>query len=108
MLFLDLTGRRETSSTLPVNNRDFFYPSAGLTWVFTELPVFKTGGVLSYGKVRASYAQVGKDAPVQGLQTYYGPSFIADGFTPGDFFPANAGGVPIGSYQINIYHFSNW
>jgi TonB-linked SusC/RagA family outer membrane protein len=100
MLFLDLTGRRETSSSLPVNNRDFFYPSAGATWVFTELPFFKTSDVLSYGKLRLSYAQVGKDAPVQGLQTYYSPSLIADGFTPGDFFPINSNGVPIGSYQI--------
>jgi TonB-linked SusC/RagA family outer membrane protein len=101
MLFLDITGRRETSSTLPVDNRNFFYPSAGLTWVFTELPAFKdAGGVLSFGKARLSYAQVGKDAPVQGLKTYYSPSLIADGFTPGDFFPVNSNGVPIGGYQI--------
>ncbi len=101
MFFLDVTGRRETSSSLPVDNRDFFYPSAGLTWVFTELPALKnSSGILSFGKARLSYAQVGKDAPIQGLKTYYSPSLIADGFTPGDFFPANSNGVPIGSYQI--------
>lgn len=101
MLFLDVTGRRETSSTLPIDNRNFFYPSAGLTWVFTELPAFKNpSSILSFGKLRLSYAQVGKDAPLQGLKTYYGPSLIGDGFTPGDFFPANSNGVPIGSYQI--------
>ena len=99
MFFLDLTGRRETSSTLPVDNRDFFYPSAGLTWVFTELSALK-GSVLSFGKARLSYAQVGKDAPVSGLKTYYSPASIADGFTPGNFFPVNSNGVPIGSYQI--------
>jgi TonB-linked SusC/RagA family outer membrane protein len=100
MLFLDITGRRETSSSLPVEHRNFFYPSAGLTWVFTELPSFKNSNILSFGKLRLSYAQVGKDAPIQGLQTYYTPSQIADGFTPGDFFPVNSNGVPIGSYQI--------
>jgi outer membrane receptor protein involved in Fe transport len=99
MFFLNITGRRETSSTLPVDNRDFFYPSAGLTWVFTELSALK-GSVLSFGKARLSYAQVGKDAPVSGLKTYYSPSSIADGFTPGNFFPVNSNGVPIGSYQI--------
>ncbi len=100
MLFLDVTGRRETSSTLPLNNRNFFYPSAGLTWVFTELPSFKSSSVLSFGKIRASYAQVGKDAPISGLQTYYSPSVINDGFTGGNFFPVNSNGVPIGSYQL--------
>ncbi|MEO6289906.1 MAG: SusC/RagA family TonB-linked outer membrane protein, partial [Ginsengibacter sp.] len=38
MLFLNLTGRRETSSSLPVDNRNFFYPSAGLGFIFTQLP----------------------------------------------------------------------
>jgi len=99
MLFLDVTGRKETSSSLPENNRNFFYPSAGLTWVFTELPSLKGKNILSYGKLRASYAQVGKDAPIQGLNTYYVPASINDGFTSGILFPVN-NGVPIGSYQI--------
>jgi TonB-linked SusC/RagA family outer membrane protein len=100
MLFFDLTGRRETSSSLPEANRNFFYPSAGLGWVFTELPSLKGKDFLSFGKVRFSYAQVGKDAPIQGLQTYYKPSNISDGFTPGVQFPVNVNGQPVGSYQI--------
>ena len=100
MLFLSLTGRRETSSTLPENNRNFFYPSAGLTWVFTELPGFKKEtNVLSYGKLRLSYAQVGKDAPPFGLKTYYVPGALNDGFTTGIIFPVN-NGTPIGGYQL--------
>jgi len=100
-LFLSLTGRRETSSTLPENNRNFFYPSAGLVWVFTELPAFKKSdnNVLSFGKLRLSYAQVGKDAPVFGSKTYYVPGAFNDGFTSGILFPIN-NGVPIGGYQI--------
>ena len=99
MLFLSATGRRETSSTLPVSNRNFFYPSVGLGWVFTELTPLKGKTGLSFGKLRLSYAQVGKDAPAQGLQTYYQPTSISDGFTSGIQFPVN-NGVPIGSYQI--------
>lgn len=99
MLFLSATGRRETSSTLPVSNRNFFYPSVGLGWVFTELAPLKGKNGLSFGKLRLSYAQVGKDAPVQGLQTYYRPTSISDGFTSGIQFPVN-NGQPIGSYQI--------
>lgn len=99
MLFLDATGRRETSSTLPESNRNFFYPSAGLGWVFTELAPLKGKKGFSFGKLRLSYAQVGKDAPAQGLQTYYRPTSISDGFTSGIQFPVN-NGQPIGSYQI--------
>src|SRR5206468_2723370 len=85
MLFLSLTGRRETSSTLPENNRNFFYPSVGLVWAFTEMPFFKQNenSILSFGKVRLSYAQVGKDAPVFGSKTYYVPGAFNDGFTSG-------------------------
>ncbi len=100
MLYLSLTGRRETSSTLPEDNRNFFYPSAGLVWLFTELPALKDHrDILSYGKLRLSYAQVGKDAPVFGSKTYYIPGAFNDGFTTGIVFPVN-NGVPIGGYQI--------
>ena len=34
MLFINLTGRRETSSSLPENNRNFFYPSVGAGFCF--------------------------------------------------------------------------
>ena len=68
-LFLDLTARNDWSSTLPTDNNSFFYPSAGLSFVFTdafELPEF-----ISFGKVRASWAQVGNDTdPYQLSLTY--------------------------------------
>ncbi len=102
MFFLNLTAREETSSSLPKSTRNFFYPSAGLAWVFTELPGLKGKNILSSGKLRLSYAQVGKDAPVQGLQTYYKPASVSDGFTTGIQFPviSNIDGSPLGSYQI--------
>jgi TonB-linked SusC/RagA family outer membrane protein len=99
LLFLNLTGRYETSSSLPSSNRDFFYPSAGLGFVFSQMEMLKNNRTLSFGKLRLSYAQVGKDAPIQGLQTYYASTSISDGFTSGIQFPINLS-TPIGSYQI--------
>ena len=61
-IFLNLTGRNDWSSTLPVKNNSFFYPSASLSFVFSDL-LHTTGSTFTYGKLRASFAQVGKDAP---------------------------------------------
>ena len=72
MLFLTLTGRNDWSSTLPVQNNSFFYPSAGLSFIFTELePLKGIKDVLSYGKIRASIAQVGKDANPYSIRPFY-------------------------------------
>lgn len=97
MLFLTVSAREETSSTLPAKNNRFFYPSASLAYEFTKLPALAGGRVLTYGKLRASAAQVGKDAPIQGLQTYFTSAVISDGFTSGIQFPINGNA----GYQIS-------
>jgi TonB-linked SusC/RagA family outer membrane protein len=97
MLYLTVTGRQETSSTLPEANNTFFYPSVGLGWVFTELPGLKQSNFLSFGKLRASAAQVGKDAPIYALTTPYSSASLKDGFTSGITFPANGSS----GYQIS-------
>lgn len=61
-LFLDVTMRNDWSSTLSKENQSFFYPSANLAFVFTDMMNKMGGGSpswLSYGKLRGSYAQVG-------------------------------------------------
>ena len=69
-LFLDLTARNDWSSTLPAGNNSYFYPSASVSAVLTDLMDI-SGPVLSFGKLRASYAQVGNDAsPYQLSQTF--------------------------------------
>ncbi|CAG5068355.1 TonB-dependent receptor P3 [Dyadobacter sp. CECT 9623] len=69
-LFLDLTARNDWSSTLPSNARSYFYPSASLSAVVTDLFDINSS-IFSFGKVRASYAQVGNDAtPYQLAQTF--------------------------------------
>lgn len=60
-LFVDFTGRNDWSSTLPANNNSYFYPSFSTSFVFTD--AFKLNSdILSFGKLRASWAQVGNDA----------------------------------------------
>ncbi|WP_321436099.1 SusC/RagA family TonB-linked outer membrane protein [uncultured Bacteroides sp.] len=66
--YLTVTGRNDWSSTLPVSNRSYFYPSVSGSFVFTEL--LPKNDILSFGKVRASWAQVGKDASAYATNTY--------------------------------------
>jgi TonB-linked SusC/RagA family outer membrane protein len=69
-LFLTLTGRNDWSSTLPEGNRSFFYPSASLGFVFSDvvaLPDF-----FDYGKLRLSASEVGKDAPAYATNITFG------------------------------------
>ncbi len=87
MLYLTLTGRNEFSSTLPTNNNSFFYPSASLSWVFTEPLGLSNSKVFPYGKLRISWAQVGNDAPTYSLQNYFAQSVSADGWTGGVAYP---------------------
>lgn len=62
-LFLEMTARNDWSSTLAfTNNSGFFYPSVGASWVINN--TLKLPRWLSYGKVRASWSQVGNDLPV--------------------------------------------
>ncbi|MFB9863024.1 SusC/RagA family TonB-linked outer membrane protein [Rufibacter immobilis] len=82
ILFLNLTGRNDWTSTLPKANNSFFYPSAGISFIFTELePIRGIRNVLSYGKLRASAAQVGKDADPYMIE----PTLEARGTTGGGF-----------------------
>lgn len=60
MLYLTVTGRNDVVSTMPRGNRSFFYPSVSLGWIFTELPALKDNKVLTYGKLRTSFAEVGQ------------------------------------------------
>ncbi|WP_126247069.1 SusC/RagA family TonB-linked outer membrane protein [Chitinophaga rhizosphaerae] len=68
MVFLSATGRNDWTSTLTQDNWSFFYPAVSGSFVFTEL--MEKNSILSYGKVRASWAQVGKVAPAYQTATY--------------------------------------
>lgn len=59
--YLDVTARNDWSSTLDKNNNSYFYPSIGLTGIINEMTTLPDW--INFGKVRVSYAQVGKDIP---------------------------------------------
>ncbi|MFH4966889.1 SusC/RagA family TonB-linked outer membrane protein [Gaetbulibacter sp. M240] len=60
MLFIESTMRIENASTFGENSdKPFLFPSTSLAWQFTELEPFADGDFLSFGKLRASYAEVG-------------------------------------------------
>jgi TonB-linked SusC/RagA family outer membrane protein len=69
IVYLNLTGRNDWTSTLAAENRSFFYPSVSLSVVFSDL--IETPDWFTYGKIRASYAEVGKDALPYRLSPVY-------------------------------------
>lgn len=79
LAYLTFTGRNDWSSTLPLDNRSYFYSSASGALVFTEL--LPKNDILSFGKVRASWAQVGKDADPYATLTYLESPIIYGGYT---------------------------
>ena len=71
MLFLDLTARNDWSSTLPSENRSYFYPSASLSFLVNEVVNM---GKVDMLKVRGGWAQVGNDTGPYRLNAIYGNS----------------------------------
>jgi hypothetical protein len=69
MIYLDLTARNDWSSTLPPENRSYFYPSASLSLLVNEM--VDLGSSLNLLKLRGGWAKVGNDAsPYQLVPTY--------------------------------------
>jgi len=70
-LFLDVTGRNDWSSTLPAENRSYFYPSVSASASLNDLFDFgRTNGLINLMKVRASWAQVGHDTKPYRVEQY--------------------------------------
>ncbi|WPO78646.1 SusC/RagA family TonB-linked outer membrane protein [Flavobacterium sp. KACC 22761] len=71
MLFLDLAGRNDWSSTLAnTGTSSYFYPSVGVTALISEMATMPEW--INFGKVRGTYAQVGNDIyPFISTPTYY-------------------------------------
>lgn len=68
-VFLDLTARNDWSSTLPSDNRSYFYPSVSSSFVLSELMPLPEA--FSFAKLRLSWAQVGNDANSYQTLKYY-------------------------------------
>lgn len=68
-VFLNLTGRNDWFSTLNPDNNHYFYPSATLSWVFSD--TFELPDWFTFGKVRAAYASASNGtSPYQNMMSY--------------------------------------
>ena len=68
-LYLDVTARNDWSSTLPKEDNSYFYPSASLSFIPSE--IFEMGAFVDYLKVRFNWAQVGNDTDPYSLRSTY-------------------------------------
>ena len=80
VLFMDVTGRNDWSSTLPEGNNSYFYPSVTLSAIASDM--FNVPEWVSFAKVRAAYAEVGNDTDAYRLRSFYQNENPFDGSTP--------------------------
>lgn len=69
MVFLDISGRNDWSSTLPSDNNSYFYPSITASALLNEF--VKLPSSFDLLKLRVGYAQVGNDTDPYNLRTTY-------------------------------------
>ena len=81
MLYLSGSIRNDIVSSMPRDNRSFTYPSVSLGFIFTELAPLKNN-ILTFGKIRASYAEVGMAGDY--TQSYYYTPSYGGGFYMGN------------------------
>ena len=101
-LYVNLTGRYEGASTFGSDaNRFFFYPSASVGWNFTNLDALAGNDVISFGRVRLAYGNVGvqpspyltvTDYIAGGVGEGWGPSLDPGDYGAGTFIQSDVQG----------------
>ncbi|MBI9063583.1 MAG: SusC/RagA family TonB-linked outer membrane protein [Marinilabiliaceae bacterium] len=94
LVYLDLTARNDWSSTLSPENNSFFYPSVTTSFVFSEL-MDNNKSIFNFGKIRASWAEVGNDTNPYVINRSYSLSTGARG----DSYIKNPGSLPFEDLQ---------
>lgn len=85
--YLGLTGRNDWSSTFKKGNNSYFYPSVTSSVVLTEaLPSIKSNTV-TFAKLKANWAKVGREAGLYDTDTYWFTANPSDGFGPQIIYP---------------------
>ncbi|MCX6270909.1 MAG: SusC/RagA family TonB-linked outer membrane protein [Bacteroidetes bacterium] len=101
-LFADITGRNDWSSTLPVNNNSYFYPSLTLSFIASDafgLPSrFRW---LDFLKIRGSVAQTASDLDPYQTEFYYTTSFF--GASQSSYYPSVIPPYTLKPQRVNTY-----
>lgn len=103
MLYATFSARNDYSSTLPEDNRSFFYPGITGSFIFSELLPEESRDIFTFGKIRLAWGKTGNDADV-----YMTNSVYAQGAHNG--FWSSGGGLyafPYKSAGYNAYSVGN-
>ena len=104
MIYVDLTARNDWSSTLPENNRSYFYPSASVSLLLNEMVHISNS--VDLFKLRAGVAQVGNDANPYSLYATLGDAGAWNGVTrlnrPGSILLPSLKPEIATSYEVGI------
>jgi iron complex outermembrane receptor protein len=101
-LFMDITGRNDWSSTLPVGSNSYFYPSATISFIASD--AFKLQEKykwLNFLKFRGSIAQTATDTDPYETEFYYGTSFFGGQQT--SYFPDTIPPYLLTPQRVNQY-----
>jgi TonB-linked SusC/RagA family outer membrane protein len=100
-VFVDLTGRNDWSSTLPVQNNSFFYPSVSTSFILNELlPLPRQ---ISYAKLRLAVAGVGNGTdPYKTSKNYDKSEFPSSATAPATLYNANFKPELTTSYEAGL------
>ncbi len=104
LLFITLSGRNEWASTLPVNHNSYQYYAAQGSFIFTDVSALKDQSILSFGKIRISYAKAGNGADPYSLGLTY-PLDLPYGSLPYQSVPTtlnNANLKPEATHELDI------
>ncbi|HKH59436.1 MAG TPA: TonB-dependent receptor, partial [Flavitalea sp.] len=97
LVSLTLTARNDWSSAFyPKGKASYFYPSISGAFVFSE--IIPRNDIITFGKLRLSYAEVGNDPPAYVTQTYFVAPAIGDAIRGELIFPYNG---------VNTYTYNN-
>ncbi|MBQ8888087.1 MAG: SusC/RagA family TonB-linked outer membrane protein [Bacteroidaceae bacterium] len=91
LLYLTFSARNDWSSTLPKENRSFFYPGVTASFIFSELLPKETKDIITFGKVRAAWGKTGNDASPYQINAVYAQA-TASGYWGSYSFPFQSAG----------------
>ncbi|HNP20304.1 MAG TPA: SusC/RagA family TonB-linked outer membrane protein [Fulvivirga sp.] len=79
-VYLNAGGRLDYSSTLPIGDNGFFYPSVDVAWQFSKMLGVTPNSPFSFGKLRVSYGKVGREPSAYSTQTFFVNASYTDGW----------------------------